>query len=103
MLGEVAIACDDGGGVLARLPDDVLVTDHLEHLQAGALAGLRCAQDVTFTALLEVDARELEPVAGRRHRIEPLPRRGSGRRLGDQDRKSTRLNSSHVKISYAVF
>src|SRR5690606_40670529 len=23
--------------------------------------------------------------------------------LGDQDRKSTRLNSSHVKISYAVF
>src|SRR5690606_41024442 len=25
------------------------------------------------------------------------------RRAGDQDRKSTRLNSSHVKISYAVF
>src|SRR5436309_11984077 len=24
-------------------------------------------------------------------------------RLGSQDRKSTRLNSSHVKISYAVF
>src|SRR5690606_41836241 len=24
-------------------------------------------------------------------------------RAGDQDRKSTRLNSSHVKISYAVF
>src|SRR5690606_41656068 len=28
------------------------------------------------------------------------PSRGS---LGDTDRKSTRLNSSHVKISYAVF
>src|SRR5690606_39291412 len=28
----------------------------------------------------------------------PLPRGGQGR-----DRKSTRLNSSHVKISYAVF
>src|SRR5690606_39759672 len=25
------------------------------------------------------------------------------RRLADEDRKSTRLNSSHVKISYAVF
>src|SRR5690606_18735197 len=25
------------------------------------------------------------------------------RRVGPQDRKSTRLNSSHVKISYAVF
>src|SRR5690606_39928310 len=27
----------------------------------------------------------------------------AGRRLGRRDRKSTRLNSSHVKISYAVF
>src|SRR5690606_41930567 len=26
-----------------------------------------------------------------------------GRQHGDRDRKSTRLNSSHVKISYAVF
>src|SRR5690606_41647159 len=26
-----------------------------------------------------------------------------GQRVGGQDRKSTRLNSSHVKISYAVF
>src|SRR3712207_8893861 len=25
------------------------------------------------------------------------------RRVGDQDRKSTRLNSSHANISYAVF
>src|SRR5438874_8045626 len=30
------------------------------------------------------------------------PPAGSGRRL-DGDRKSTRLNSSHVEISYAVF
>src|SRR5690606_40778568 len=28
---------------------------------------------------------------------------GSRRRSGGSDRKSTRLNSSHVKISYAVF
>src|SRR5438874_6059282 len=28
---------------------------------------------------------------------------GSARPSGDQDRKSTRLNSSHVEISYAVF
>src|SRR6266700_7281929 len=32
----------------------------------------------------------------------PHPR-GAGRRLPEPDRKSTRLNSSHVKISYAVF
>src|SRR5690606_40710511 len=29
--------------------------------------------------------------------------RGSRRRCPNRDRKSTRLNSSHVKISYAVF
>src|SRR5690606_41376756 len=37
----------------------------------------------------------------------PLPRQGRGRhgrrRHPGLDRKSTRLNSSHVKISYAVF
>src|SRR6266511_5503589 len=32
----------------------------------------------------------------------PRRRRGHGHRRG-RDRKSTRLNSSHVKISYAVF
>src|SRR5271167_5082634 len=31
------------------------------------------------------------------------PARGRGRRLARGDRKSTRLNSSHVSISYAVF
>src|SRR5437773_9959263 len=31
------------------------------------------------------------------------PARRRTRRPGDQDRKSTRLNSSHITISYAVF
>src|SRR5699024_12202736 len=31
------------------------------------------------------------------------PRRASGARRRSRDRKSTRLNSSHVSISYAVF
>src|SRR3712207_8642642 len=30
-------------------------------------------------------------------------RRGLGQRVDQQDRKSTRLNSSHANISYAVF
>src|SRR5690349_25161205 len=40
-----------------------------------------------------------------RNRWRPAVRRGcSGRpRTGRTDRKSTRLNSSHVEISYAVF
>src|SRR5438874_10179235 len=37
-------------------------------------------------------------------RTEKLPRIGGYNEPGDtQDRKSTRLNSSHVEISYAVF
>src|SRR5690606_39600860 len=35
--------------------------------------------------------------------IEYILRRGSGTVWAVRDRKSTRLNSSHVKISYAVF
>src|SRR6266496_152604 len=35
--------------------------------------------------------------------LPPEPTRHRVRVLGDEDRKSTRLNSSHVEISYAVF
>src|SRR5207302_9340897 len=40
-----------------------------------------------------------------KHRPDTYRRRGPspGRRTSCPDRKSTRLNSSHVKISYAVF
>src|SRR3712207_7286678 len=50
--------------------------------------------------------------AGRHHRDPPAPRRplpggrlaaGAGPPARHQDRKSTRLNSSHANISYAVF
>src|SRR3712207_7596045 len=35
--------------------------------------------------------------------LTPRCRRGQGRQRGTTDRKSTRLNSSHANISYAVF
>src|SRR5258707_10821420 len=40
-----------------------------------------------------------------RHALGPRERRFGGRPLGEgfEDRKSTRLNSSHANISYAVF
>src|SRR3989442_7230855 len=44
-------------------------------------------------------ARELGFIASRTDEV-PV---GAGRVLTKQDRKSTRLNSSHVRISYAVF
>src|SRR5690606_41924834 len=44
-------------------------------------------------------------LAERRHDVHELDVPGElpGRSVADGDRKSTRLNSSHVKISYAVF
>src|SRR5690606_41736196 len=36
-------------------------------------------------------------------RVPSMARRGGDRERDEGDRKSTRLNSSHVKISYAVF
>src|SRR3712207_9455792 len=56
------------------------------------------------------DRRQRHPRVRRRHlhlHAEPeLQRHGRGRLHGDRqrrDRKSTRLNSSHANISYAVF
>src|SRR5690606_39475211 len=43
------------------------------------------------------------PPAGAAHVGEHDVRHGGEQRRPDRDRKSTRLNSSHVKISYAVF
>src|SRR5690349_24550451 len=58
---------------------------------------------------LPISARGRRPTCGPPHRSHPRragrgrpPFRTSGRRRG-ADRKSTRLNSSHVEISYAVF
>src|SRR5262245_42640598 len=39
----------------------------------------------------------------RHHLLAHEERDGAGRRAGPRDRKSTRLNSSHLGISYAVF
>src|SRR3712207_7412221 len=54
-----------------------------------------------------VHARQLRdeaPARGRdRHHPRPWARRGPADRAAGRDRKSTRLNSSHANISYAVF
>src|SRR5690242_21180844 len=57
------------------------------------------------------DAQESRAVLRRLHRREHLRRRADGRQrilelvrhVRGEDRKSTRLNSSHMSISYAVF
>src|SRR3712207_8633121 len=48
-------------------------------------------------------AEQLRPAPYGGRGAAPAPLLGSRERLRDQDRKSTRLNSSHANISYAVF
>src|SRR5690349_22755301 len=48
----------------------------------------------------QVRARLLEDAF---HRLQRSPLHGERGRRQQEDRKSTRLNSSHVEISYAVF
>src|SRR5690606_41758927 len=70
-------------------------------------------QDRAEVLLRLLEGRRIEPHHPRRRRRDGVARRivlGLGRHAEgplvaeeDRDRKSTRLNSSHVKISYAVF
>src|SRR3712207_7266550 len=63
-----------------------------------------------YTTLFRSDLWDLGVASGRAVDLQPrrpdaLPVTGSAGRLntGGKDRKSTRLNSSHANISYAVF
>src|SRR5438034_8135889 len=52
---------------------------------------------------IEPGVYDSEQLEGRHGRIAPLPFHNENRREFRPDRKSTRLNSSHTVISYAVF
>src|SRR5438445_9778759 len=50
-----------------------------------------------------IAVRAVHAAHRRPHLVRPRPHRGEGGALARIDRKSTRLNSSHANISYAVF
>src|SRR6266511_6014593 len=63
--------------------------------------------DTTTTEIYILSLHDALPISIARGPARGARRRRArarrARRRGDRDRKSTRLNSSHVKISYAVF
>src|SRR5207253_10724577 len=63
--------------------------------------------DPATTDIYTLSLHDALPIsnAGRQQRVIPARKLSSGRKLPRryEDRKSTRLNSSHVAISYAVF
>src|SRR5947209_15126664 len=56
-----------------------------------------------FRSVLDDVAAELELTPGARTTVRTLKRLGGAGAGRELDRKSTRLNSSHANISYAVF
>src|SRR5690606_40578551 len=72
---------------------------------AGRQRGPRHREEPHGLRCIRRPRRHRRPAAHHRHGVEAgqAPVRGGERRRRDRDRKSTRLNSSHVKISYAVF
>src|SRR3712207_8051488 len=106
---------------VALAPDGVVELVHDGHqvvVQAGAGVGSRFADDeyaavgakIVPTADEEFDAADLivkvkEPVPEEYHRFRPGQQLFTFLHLAADrgDRKSTRLNSSHANISYAVF
>ena len=84
MPGQLRIPGHDRGGLFPGLPDQLLVGEQAEQLEAGAAASLRGAQDVSLPALLQVEARQAEPVHGGRDRVQPFAGRAARLGLGDE-------------------
>src|SRR5690554_7471736 len=100
-----------------KLPEAEIIKRESDYLRGTILEGLQdratgaLPEDDTkltkFHGSYQQDDRDLRDER-RRQKLEPLYQfmvrlRLPGGVLSSQDRKSTRLNSSHVRISYAVF
>src|SRR2546430_12254339 len=78
-----------------------------------AVLGFFFFNDTATTEIYTLSLHDALPISGLVERREVRQRHSAGRggqrhlalqpRLGQRDRKSTRLNSSHSQISYAVF
>src|SRR5256886_6066659 len=92
----------DAKSILGYLPEDATpyrtlsVRENLEYI--AALRGVRDVREATDRFLDELSLREYE-----RAKVGKLSRGNMQKLAIALDRKSTRLNSSHSQISYAVF
>src|SRR5215475_9205139 len=106
--GTLLMKSPDPRPTLAAPDDDPYLW--LEEIEgAGALAWVEAQNAATLRRFADArfrsDREVLKSIFDRPDNI-PYPNRRGGRVFNfwrDEDRKSTRLNSSHVKISYAVF
>src|SRR5215510_12283419 len=78
----------------------VVMTPNLEHLSEYRTSR-EVREAIDDAEIVVADGMPL--IWASRLQRTPLPERVAGSNLISRDRKSTRLNSSHVAISYAVF
>src|SRR2546426_2180123 len=105
---DIARGCSDDCGGHGRLPGKGRAG-----IVQGSAATVEAAQvlgrvELTVAGPVLEQRRHADPTAPGQGRTERSPLRGERRaeehrRRPNQDRKSTRLNSSHLVISYAVF
>src|SRR5436305_8077048 len=96
MIHRSFVECDRTNAILHSFP-----TRRSSDLGAITLMTLHAAKGLEFTGVAMIGLEEgLLPHARVREHPDELEEE---RRVLPQDRKSTRLNSSHVRISYAVF
>src|SRR5207302_7174593 len=112
--GSTAYSLSAGGPIVHPAVDVIVLTPICAHTLNARAVVVSGADTVTIRtepigspsppSILTVDGQEGFPLEeGDEVRVERSPHRTRLVRLGRGDRKSTRLNSSHVKISYAVF
>src|SRR5690606_40613043 len=104
--GDIDLAAFLAGNDVLLISEDVpkAITKIMEAYQAGEVTEERLAHSVKkiLQAKYKVGLNQYKPIETK-HLIEDLNRIKDETLSEILDRKSTRLNSSHVKISYAVF
>src|SRR5690606_40530037 len=81
----------------------VVVARMLLNIGVDTLVGMIPVAGDVFDLLWRSNTRNLALLERHQGELEPGARASDYLWVGGADRKSTRLNSSHVKISYAVF
>src|SRR6266496_5407681 len=76
----------------------------MDHRCPGLFSPCFFFNDTATTEIYTLSLHDALPISLRVDQQHPVRRRDQGEQVeAERDRKSTRLNSSHVEISYAVF
>src|SRR5690242_20848784 len=88
---------------MTRLPPNSTLFPYTTLFRSPADIAIKCEKPTSITVSGADKQRVGQVAAEIRAFRKPEPYKGKGIKYEKEDRKSTRLNSSHMSISYAVF